>query len=316
MFISAVWKARARAALKGHWLTALLIALTVNLPTLLVQAVSAFLHLDLVGNLSGIADSFRSQLLRIAEQGAGSPAAQDSLMRQFTEQIQALLGNSGIWIMQGLKLLAALITPCLVMGMYVWMLQRLRGGEAGYGTVFSRLRLFLKGIGLKLLVTLKIVLWMLPGMAVSLAGMLPLLLHPDAGQAELNRYFTIALSAASFSGIVMAVPGFMAALRYMLADFVMADLPETGILSAVRESKRLTAGRKGLLFALLFSFILWYLAEMALSTLVLNLFGSVASLMVQMLAQLALTLYAQTSVCAFYESTRGEFAVQPPVDAI
>ena len=40
-FPSAYFRAKARAALKGHWQTALLIALVVNLPSLLMQAISA-----------------------------------------------------------------------------------------------------------------------------------------------------------------------------------------------------------------------------------------------------------------------------------
>ena len=40
MFFSADFKAKARAALSQHWQTALLIALIVNLPTLLMQGPS------------------------------------------------------------------------------------------------------------------------------------------------------------------------------------------------------------------------------------------------------------------------------------
>ena len=39
-FTSAFWKRQARAALKNHWLTALLIALVVSLPSLLVQGMT------------------------------------------------------------------------------------------------------------------------------------------------------------------------------------------------------------------------------------------------------------------------------------
>ena len=46
MFFSAVFKAKARAALRQHWQTALLIALVVNLPTLLVQGIAAFTNSD------------------------------------------------------------------------------------------------------------------------------------------------------------------------------------------------------------------------------------------------------------------------------
>ena len=43
---SALFRAKAREMLRGRWQTALLIALAVNLPGLLVQAVSAFSGVD------------------------------------------------------------------------------------------------------------------------------------------------------------------------------------------------------------------------------------------------------------------------------
>ena len=47
-FPSAIWKFKARAALKNNWQTGLLIALIVNLPSLLVQAVGSFTGYDLM----------------------------------------------------------------------------------------------------------------------------------------------------------------------------------------------------------------------------------------------------------------------------
>ena len=62
---------------------------------------------------------------------------------------------------------------------------------------------------------------------------------------------------------VTAALGVTAMLRYALGDMVLADHPETGPVKAAEESKRLTKGRKGLLFSLYLSFIFWYLAETA-----------------------------------------------------
>ena len=50
------------------------------------------------------------------------------------------------------------------------------------------------------------------------------------------------------------------------------------------------------LFLLLFSFLLWYLAEL----LVASMLTGVLSFLVQMLAGLALNVYMACSVCAFY----------------
>ena len=48
MLFSADFKVKARAALKQHWQTALLIALIVNLPSLLVQGLASYTNSDLM----------------------------------------------------------------------------------------------------------------------------------------------------------------------------------------------------------------------------------------------------------------------------
>ena len=53
-FPSAYFRAKARAALKGHWQTALLIALIVSLPSLLAQGITAFTGNDPTVRLQGI----------------------------------------------------------------------------------------------------------------------------------------------------------------------------------------------------------------------------------------------------------------------
>ena len=53
-FPSAYFRAKARAALKGHWQTALLIALVVNLPSLLAEGIAAYTGNDPVTWLTGL----------------------------------------------------------------------------------------------------------------------------------------------------------------------------------------------------------------------------------------------------------------------
>ena len=96
--------------------------------------------------------------------------------------------------------------------------------------------------------------------------------------------------------ILMAVPGAIAALRYALSEYIMAEKPETGILACIRRSKAMMQNQKRNLFLLLFSFLLWYLAEL----LVASMLTGVLSFLVQMLAGLALNVYMACSVCAFY----------------
>ena len=141
---SAIFRMKARAALKGHWQTALLVALIVNLPTLLMQGFSAYTGNDLITRL---------QAVMVA-------ASRDGLMTQdlLLKEFDAILASTSFWTVRGLEVLAWLVTPCLTLGMYKWLMDRLRGQEDPVGTVLCRMKLFLKAIGLQLLIILKILL--------------------------------------------------------------------------------------------------------------------------------------------------------------
>ena len=271
---------KALNALKGHWQTALLVALVVNLPTLLMQGLSAVTGNDMVSRLEAVIitasrdGNFTNQLL--------------------LNEIQAFLNSTGFWTVRGLEILAWLITPCLTLGMYKWLLDRLQGLEDPVSTVFCRVRLFFRAIGLQLLVILKVLLWMLPGIAVMVYILLPAFrsADPRTQLAALQQGYNMMLPIM----LLMIVPGVMAALRYALSEYIMADLPESRILFCIRRSKEMMRDRKKYLFFLMMSFLLWYLAELLVSSFL----SGVASLVFQMLAGLAISVYMSCSIAAFY----------------
>lgn len=290
-FPTAFWKQKAREALKNHWQTALLILLVVNLPSLLVQGIASFTGNDLMVRL----------------QNAVYGAVTDSGLldsQKLADSLSELQQSGGLWIMQALSLLAWLATPCLSMGMFHWMQLRLAGQDGDFGTVFSRISLFFRGIGLRLYVTLMIFLAMLPGIALSVLSMLPLWLADSSSRIAVLSSANTSLTLASVSSLVILVLGVIAALRYALAEVLMAAQPDMRILAAARESKALMKGHKGHLLLLLLSFILWYLLELFLVSLCLSMFGSIAALMTEMLCSLALNAYIFTTLCAFCETLR------------
>ncbi len=59
--------------------------------------------------------------------------------------------------------------------------------------------------------------------------------------------------------LLFIVPGIVAAYRYALAPFILAEHPELSATEAIERSKELMMGHKGRLFCLEFSFIGWYL---------------------------------------------------------
>ena len=188
---SGIFRMKARAVLKDHWQTALLIALIVNLPTLLMQGFSAFTGNDLIPRLNSVLVS----------------ASRDGLLpqEQLLKEIDVILGSTSFWTMRGLELLAWLITPCLTLGMYRWLLNRVRGLEDPVSTVLCRMNQFFRAIGLQLLIILKVLLWMLPGIAVSVYLLLPVYQSGDVTVqlAALQRSYNMTLPVL----LLIAVPG-------------------------------------------------------------------------------------------------------------
>ena len=277
---SGYYRKKALAALKGHWQPALLVALIVNLPTMLMQGFSVFTGNDLMDRLQAFIVT----------------ASRDGVISQQTllNEINMILASTAFWTIRGLEILALLVTPCLALGMYKWLMDLVRGQEQPVGSVFCRMRLFFKAIGLQLLIILKVFLWMLPGIAAMTA-----LLWPLAGAVTAEAQMAILERAQGVSFplmLLMAVPGVMAALRYALAEYIMADKPESGILFSIRRSKELMKDRKKNLFFLMLSFLLWYLLELLISSFL----SGVPALIFQMLAGLALNVYMSASVSVFY----------------
>ena len=296
MFIpSGYYRKKALAALKGHWQPALLVALIVNLPTMLMQGFSMFTGNDLMDRLSAFIVS----------------ASRDGVLTQqvLLQEIDTIVASTAFWLIRGLEILAMLITPCLSLGMYKWLMDLLHGQEQPVNAVFSRMRLFLKAIGLQLLIILKVILWTLPGLAVMIIVMLPVF-RAGSSQAQLDAMS--AIQGMSFLPmLLMIVPGVIAALRYALSEYVMADRPESRILGCIRRSKELMKDQKKNLFFLLVSFLLWYLLELVISSFL----TGVLSILFQMLAGLALSVYLYASIAAFWLRLEEADAKQESPDA-
>ena len=278
---SGYYRKKALAALKGHWQTALLVALVVNLPTMLMQAISAFTGNDPMTRLE-------AYIVTSSRDGVMSREA-------LIGEINAILSSTSFWVIRGLDVVALVITPCLSLGMYKWLMDLLHGQEQPVNSVLSRMKYFFKALGLQLQVILRVLLWMLPGIIAAGFLVYPVL---RAGNAQAQLAALQRSQGLSFPVLLlMAVPGTIAALRYALADYIMAENPENKILFCVRRSRELMRDRKKDLFFLMVSFLLWYLLELLIASML----SGVLSLVFQMLAGLALTVYLSCSVCAFYQ---------------
>ena len=123
------------------------------------------------------------------------------------------------------------------------------GQRPSFASLFERFDIFLKALGLRLFMGLFMFLW----------------------------------------ALLLLVPGIIAAYRYSMAPYLMAEYPEMGIREAVNRSKELMQDNKGRLFCLDLSFIGWWLLSILT-------FG---------ILSLWITPYVQTARAAFYLELTG-----------
>ncbi len=290
--VSGILKLKARHALKGRWLTALLIALCVNLPVLLTQAIASA-----TGN--SLQDMLANLTLRL--ESMANRADMGAMQETLDAGLREIMAARGAWIMQGVQLLMMLTTPFLTLGMIHWLQSLLRREPAGeVSAVFSRVSLFGKAIGLRLYVAFRVFLWMLPGLALNLLSLLPVRLADPRSRMAMLSAANTSVRIMSLAMVAAVVLGVMALLKYALGDQFLADHPEMGPIQAAKESKAMMRGKRGLLVSMYLGFLPWYFLEMMAMNLAGTLFGSVIGTMVGMLCSLALDVYVRASVTSFY----------------
>lgn len=264
---------RARAAIKGHWQTALLIAFGAGILHTIFQVVYTL--------MTGPA---MERLIVLAEQGY--PAAY--MLQWLKENLLPSLLPLGI-----LGLVAVLVSPALSMGYHAYALKLLKGEAGSFRDLFSRLPIFLQSLGLSVMIGLRIVLWTLPGIAAFYAIAFGILFANGMNMNALTYLAPLATAAL--------LPGIMAAYRYLLAPYAMAEEPVVGINEAIGRSKALTRGRKMRLFTMLIG---WSLLSQMANIVLQALLGPVIGLAFGMLAALACSVYMELLTASFYLTFR------------
>lgn len=105
------------------------------------------------------------------------------------------------------------------LGEKTFYLRLITGAEARFDALFGRFHILLKALLLRLYMGLFIFLW----------------------------------------SLLLFIPGIIAAYRYAMAPYIMAENPDIGVVEAVNRSKAMMQGNKALLFWLHLSFIGWIL---------------------------------------------------------
>lgn len=299
------FRRRARLAMKPVMGVLLVVAMIAALPSILDSVIIMITQAD---PTTVVTDSLNRMLMVMEEHGLQSTGVTEELLLDeaalaaleadlvavtdgYLQDLNAFFVEKGP-IMLGSMLMVLVFGPVLTLGLINAMLHALRKKEFTYGIILSRLNCFFRVLGMQLLVILKTLLWMLPGIAVMLASML----------APLEVMGLMML--AGLAGAM--VPGIMASYRYAMSVYVMADAPETPVLDCIRRSKEIMHRRKGELFLLELSFFGWTLL-LSYVRAFLNGFGPVIGLTLGMFAALFLTVYTNCAKAAFYQ----EYGVGP-----
>ena len=284
------FRRRARAAMKPIMPLLLVVAMIASLPSLIGQTVTLLTGADPNAMLAEYYTQERMTAITSGDAAAVQAASQeimDGVMAFFQEKAPFMVITT---------LITWLISPVLTLGFNHTLIKTLRREEVAVTTVLARLPLFFKAIGLNLMIFLRLVLWMLPGMALSMFGAVVTLLEPSIG-----GLLMLAAMAVMFVLMIRAM------YSYRLATYIMADVPEKGINASIRRSKEVMKGRRMELFGLEFSFLGWRLLLSMGQSMLLGLFGGVLGMTLGMFASLFLQTYLSMAETAFYQ----EYAVGP-----
>ena len=284
------FRRRARAAMKPIMPLLLVVAMIASLPSLIGQTVTLLTGADPNAML---AEYYTQE--RMTAITSGDAAAVQAASQEIMDGVTAFFQEKAPFMVIT-TLITWLFSPVLTLGFNHTLIKTLRNEEIAVSTVLSRLPLFFKAIGLNLMIFLRLVLWMLPGMALSMFGAVVTLLEPSIG-----GLLMLAAMAVMFVLMIRAM------YSYRLATYIMADVPETGINASIRRSKEVMKGRRMELFGLEFSFLGWRLLLSMGQSMLLGLFGGVLGMTLGMFASLFLQTYLSMAETAFYQ----EYAVGP-----
>ena len=284
------FRRRARAAMKPIMPLLLVVAMIASLPSLIGQTVTLLTGADPNAML---AEYYTQE--RMTAITSGDAAAVQAASQEIMDGVTAFFQEKAPFMVIT-TLITWLLSPVLTLGFNHTLIKTLRREEIAVTTVLARLPLFFKAIGLNLMIFLRLVLWMLPGMALSMFGAVVTLLEPSIG-----GLLMLAAMAVMFVLMIRAM------YSYRLATYIMADVPETGINASIRRSKEVMKGRRMELFGLEFSFLGWRLLLSMGQSMLLGLFGGVLGMTLGMFASLFLQTYLSMAETAFYQ----EYAVGP-----
>ncbi len=163
------------------------------------------------------------------------------------------------WLLGIGGLVSFLITPMLGISCNYYFIRRIQGKDLGVMGVLSRRKYFFRALILHLYMYVRVLAW----------------------------------------SLLFVVPGIIAALRYAMAPYYLAENPELTPAQAINKSKEVMADKKLGFLMLLLSFIGWALMAYVAQIMLLSISLIIAQVAYQFI-ELFLITYLNASVAAFY----------------
>ncbi len=182
-----------------------------------------------------------------------------------------------LWLITIVGLCTFLFTPVLAIGCNNYFINRINGKELGVMGVLSRRKIFVRALWLYVQMYIRVFLW----------------------------------------SLLLIVPGIIAALRYAMAPYYLAEDPDITASEAIRKSKAVMADKKFSFFMLWLSFIGWVLMALLVQMLLLS-FGVIIAMVAYQFIDLVRVTYMNAAVSAFYlasSRTEGMHKAQEEADA-
>ncbi|MBR6569247.1 MAG: DUF975 family protein [Clostridia bacterium] len=166
-------------------------------------------------------------------------------------------------LLLGVNLAALVLTPALTIGCNRYFIGLVTGKDIGLREgITGRLNILLKAMWLYVRMFVQIFLW----------------------------------------SLLFFIPGVIAALRYSMAAYFMAEDPSISAGEALRRSNQAMKGHKASYFMLLISFIGWNLLITMAQLLISGMLGAVITMVAAQFMSLALNVYINASSAAFYRA--------------
>ena len=215
-------------------------------------------------DIEAVVNSLTSALNAMPE-GVSAESVQFQEIRQLYQHLFAAITAVPDITYYGLiaaNLLALVITPALSVGSSRYFIARIDGQELGLKEgLLGRLRIWHKALWLYVMMGVRVMLW----------------------------------------SLLLVVPGIIAAIRYSMAPYYLAEDPSLTASEAIRKSKESMNGQKMGYFMLQLSFVGWNLLITVVQLFLVDV-NVVVSMVAAQFISLAVSAYMMASNAAFYHA--------------